>query len=72
MDQMIDEALTLSDPDQKRELLTRMDEKLLEDNPCCFTLLQGYSYEATQTYVKGYVHSATTRSDSIAQVWLDK
>jgi peptide/nickel transport system substrate-binding protein len=72
MDQMIEEALTLSDRDQKRELLTKMDEKLMEDNPCCFSLLQGYSYEGHQSYVKGYVHSATTRSDSIAQVWLDK
>jgi peptide/nickel transport system substrate-binding protein len=72
MDAMIDEALTLSDPVEKRELFAEMDEKLLEDNPLCFTLLQGYSYEGLQPYVKGFVHSATTRTDSIAEVWLDK
>lgn len=72
LDVLIDEAVTLSDPVEKRELFAKMDEKLLEDNPVCFSIAEVDSYEGLQPYVKGFVHSATTRIDSFAEVWLDK
>ena len=70
-DKLIDQASQITDQAQRAKLYQQAQTILANDAPQVF-LYAANQYEATQSYVKGYVHYINGSHLSFREVWLNK
>jgi ABC-type transport system substrate-binding protein len=70
-DKLVEQASKISDQNERAKLYQQAQVILTTDSPMVF-LYAANQYEASQSYVKGYVHFINGSHLSFVNVWLDK
>jgi peptide/nickel transport system substrate-binding protein len=70
-DSLVDQARAVADPAERKALYAQAEEILVDDVPQAFVIAHN-SYEGHKPYVKGFVHMANTRWETIMYTWLDQ
>ena len=71
IDELLTQARTVSDPDERKAIYAEMSKQLVEAAPWIW-LYVGYQYRVMQPYVKGYTSIANGSAMFLRETWLDK
>jgi peptide/nickel transport system substrate-binding protein len=70
-DSLVDQARAVADPAERKALYAQAEELLVDDVPQAFVIAHN-AYEGHKPFVKGFVHMANNRWETIIYTWLDQ